>query len=654
MDIDFQAILQVFAVEADEHLAVMEDALLALEARPDDAESLYAVFRAAHTLKGDAGNLGFAAVAEFAHVMEDLLDRLRDGLLAVSPDVCALLLAAVDALRTAVPAALAGADALAPEHTALMARIAAAAEAADASDAAPLSPAVRFASPPPNDAIGRSPAADEPAARSDGSLSTGEPTSFDGSASFDGSLSIGGSAAIDGSAAFDGWISFDGSTSSDGSKSSDGLVSIDGSISIGGAMSFDGSASSDGSNPADGAAGASRLAAARARGRTLRVDVEKLDRTLDLVGEIAIARGRLAQMAEEGRPAAELLEAHREADRLHVELQEVVMKLRMVPLGPMVRPFARTVRDVAAAHGKEARLVVHGAEVEMDTSVVEQLREPLTHMVRNAVDHGIEPPEARRAAGKDPRGTVTLSACHDGSSIVIEMRDDGAGLSRERIAARARAAGLAADPERMSDAELFRLVFEPGFSTADHVTDLSGRGVGLDVVRRAVDALRGTLDVHSRPGEGTAVTLRLPLTLAVIEGFSVGVAGQTYVIPLDAVVECLELPRERHARGAHGMISLRGEALPFLRLRDHLGATGLPPRRESVVVVRHAGGRAGLVVDALLGGGQAVIKPLGRLFRDLPGVSGSTILGSGRVALILDVASLIREALQQQARAAAA
>jgi two-component system chemotaxis sensor kinase CheA len=536
-DEEFQAIVEVFAAEAAENLAAMEAALLELETHPADAERVAVVFRVVHTLKGDAGNLGFAPVAAFAHVVEDLLDRVRDAAHPVSAECVGILIEACDALREMVPAALAGAPAISAEHEALRERIADAA-AGDFLFAPTLAEAT-------------------------------------------------------------------------------------------------------------GAAAGAPQAAGPTRARTLRVGVEKLDRTLDLVGEIAIARGRIAQMLEDGRPAADVLEAHREADRLHMELQEVVMKLRMVPLGPVLRPYARSVRDVAQAHGKVAQLVIESDDVEMDTSVVEQLRDPLTHMVRNAVDHGIEMPEARLRAGKDACGTVTMRARHEGGSILLQVSDDGGGLSRARIAARARAAGLHADPERLPDAELFRMIFEPGFSTAETVTDLSGRGVGMDVVRRTVDALRGTLAVESREGAGTCITLRLPLTLAVIEGFSVRSAGETYVIPLDAVGECVEFPAVRQgADQLDGLIALRGEPLPFIRLSEFMGTSRVPRRRESVVVIRHEGTRIGLVVDTLLGEGQVVIKPLGRLFQNLPGISGSTILGSGRIALILDLPSLVREALR--------
>lgn len=391
------------------------------------------------------------------------------------------------------------------------------------------------------------------------------------------------------------------------------------------------------------------------RGRTLRVDIEKLDRILNLTGEIAIARGRLRQMLEErvGRTGEEVLEAHLEADRLYLDLQELVMKARMVPVGPIFRQYVRTVRDMAAATGKSVRLLTEAGDVEVDTRVIEHLRDPLTHMIRNAVDHGIEPPQGRQARGKDPCGHVSLRACHEAGSIVIQVADDGSGLDRERIVKQARSEGLVADPEKLTDAEIYRLVFEPGFSTAEAVTDLSGRGVGMDIVRRNVEALRGSVAIDSRQGEGTTITIRLPLTLAIIEGFAVGVGDETYVIPLEAVLECLELPAEEQHRGnGRGVIYLRGQALPYLRLRDQFALPGPSPPRENIVVVHHGGGQAGIAVDVLYGASQTVIKPLGDLFEGLPGIAGSTILGSGRVALILDVPSLLREAVGRQSQSA--
>jgi two-component system chemotaxis sensor kinase CheA len=384
------------------------------------------------------------------------------------------------------------------------------------------------------------------------------------------------------------------------------------------------------------------------------VDIDKLDRMMNLTGEIAVARGRLKQLLADvpGQVGEAILEVHGEADRLSLGLQELVMKVRMVPLGPLFRQYVRTVRDVAAAHGRQARLIIEGEDVEVDTTVVQHIHDPLTHLIRNALDHGIESPEVRMGRGKDPCGSVTLRAHREAGSIVIQIADDGAGLDRERILARARALGRVTEPEVLTDHELHRLVLEPGFSTAQQVTVLSGRGVGLDVVRRNVERLRGSVGIESRPGESTTITLRLPLTLAIIAGFAVGVENETYLIPLDTVVECLELPREvcPHADG-RGVLSVRGQALPYLRLREVFGLPSAPRGREHVVVVRHDGGRVGLAVDVLCGESQTVIKPLGPLFQGLPGIAGSAILGSGRVALILDVEALVRQAVPRRREA---
>ena len=364
---------------------------------------------------------------------------------------------------------------------------------------------------------------------------------------------------------------------------------------------------------------------ARGRGRSLRIDAERLDRMLDLCGEIAIARARVTDLLERGgsEAAPEALEAQRDTERLFFDLQELVLRARMVPIGGAFRPLARTVRDLAAQLGKRARLELVGEGVEIDNAVVEQLRDPIGHMVRNALDHGIETPGVRERLGKDPCGRLVLRAFHEGSTVGVELSDDGAGISRERVLARARQRGLVGPDELPSAAALD------------------------DLVRRNLEQLRGSPSVHSTPGEGTRITLRFPLTLAIIQGFRVQVGGETYVLPLEAVTECLDLPPEAQGRGrASGVFNLRGAGLPYLRLRSHFGLAGAPPERECVVVVQHEGGQAGLAVDALLGEGQTVVKPLGRLFRRLPGVAGSAILGDGRVALILDVPALMRRVLE--------
>ncbi|WP_257451164.1 chemotaxis protein CheA [Archangium lipolyticum] len=540
MDLDREQLLATFAEESGELLTEMEQQLLALETHPDE-EGLMAIFRGAHTVKGAAGALGFSAMADVAHVVEDVLEVVQERRLPVSDEQVSLLLESVDQLREMLQGALVGREGPLEGHESLLERLRA------------CSAALRQQARP--------------------SVSPAGPVEE---------------------------------------------------------------------------AGVEESHTGGRRGRTLRVDLEKLDRIATLTGELAIARTRLAQVLSTGT-VEEALEVHREADRLHEELREEVMRVRMVPVGPLFRQHLRTVRDLARTERKWARLALKGEDVEVDTALVDGLREPLLHLVRNAVDHGLETPDERRAAGKEACGTLVLRAFHEPGSLVVELSDDGRGLRYDRLREKARGLGL--EPERMTVEELEELVFLPGLSTADAVTEVSGRGVGMDVVRRSVEMLRGMVTLRSEEGRGTTVTLRVPLTLATIQGFSVGVGEETYVLPLEAVRECLELPAERCGQPGGGVLNLRGRSLPYLRLREVLGVEGPGPARENVVVLGHGGGRAGLVVDALHGEGQCVLKPLGRLFRHVPGVSGSTILGSGRVGLVLDVPTLLRMAVRQRTAA---
>lgn len=545
--LDRAELLQIFTAESEENLRDMEVSFVQLESAPQDEETLQAIFRAAHTIKGNAAGLGFPALAKFAHGVEDVLDGLRTGAMVLTTPLATILLQTVDALRQLVAAAVKGADELLPEHLELL---------------------------------------EDLMVEAGGGQHSGE---------------------------------------SESKKERRG---------------------GQGRRHADHSGGT--------RAQTLRVEIEKLDRMLNLTGEIAVARERLAGLLEETDHAKQLediLEAHRAADRLFMDLQEEVMKIRMVPLGPTFRQFVRTVRDVATAQGKLAYVELAGEDVDVDMNVIEHLRDPLTHIVRNAVDHGIEEPERRRELGKDQRGRLSLQAWHEGGSIVIKVQDDGAGLERSKVIERARAMGYTADFDKLNDHELFRLILEPGFSTASEVTEFSGRGVGMDVVRRNVEALRGVISIESRAGVGTTITIRLPLTLAIIRGFAVGVNEETYIMPLDAVIECIELPRDgSEAFASRGVINLRGQALPFVRLRDCFRLGGQPTERENVLVLRYHDQRVGLVVDRLFGENQTVIKPLSRTLGELPGVSGSAILGNGRVALILEVEGLLREALRHSGK----
>ena len=545
MEIDNELLLKTFVTENEDGLAQMEQALLDLEFRPDDAELLNTVFRVVHSFKGNAAIFELRYAQEFAHALEDLLDRIRTRQQDFSPDIADVLLTSQDVMRKFVSQAASGKDAATSQSKKLLQRIQLLIEGR--------SPRKRKGKRDP-----KLEATEIPAATLTEEIST---------------------------------------------------------------------------------------ESAQVAASTLRVDVRKLDRLLDLTGEIAIARGRTARLIEgkEQCSIEDLAEAHNIEAALQTELQELVMKVRMVPVGPMFRQYLRSVRDLAKELGKSVSLEIEGGDVEVDTSVVEHLRDPLLHMIRNAMDHGIELPEQRRQAGKQSAGTIVLRAWHEGGGISVEVQDDGAGLDRDKILEAARKRGITADPAEMSDHEVYQLVFESGVSTTAQVSNLSGRGVGMDVVRRNVQSLRGSVSISSQPGLGTTVHLRFPLTLAIIDGFAVEVGGNTYVIPLDRVIECVELPKERQSNDCSGVISLRGKPLPYLDLGQHFGCTAKAEGRRSVIVVRGESQVAGLAVDELQGQTQTVIKPLGKFFEGLRWAVGSAILGTGRVALILDVSTLLKE-----------
>ncbi|MDE3118647.1 MAG: chemotaxis protein CheA [Nitrospirota bacterium] len=385
--------------------------------------------------------------------------------------------------------------------------------------------------------------------------------------------------------------------------------------------------------------------------RFIRVEADKLDQLINLVGELVIA-GAGTHLLAQRAGLGDVLESASTLSRLLEEVRNNALGLRMVQIGATFQKFQRVVRDVSRDLGKDIELVITGGDTELDKSVVEQIGDPLMHLVRNAMDHGIEPHDVRLAAGKPARARLTLHAYHDSGSIVIEVSDDGGGLKRDKILKKARERGLVGEGQSLTDAEVHRLIFEPGFSTADQVSNLSGRGVGMDVVKRNIEALRGTVELTSRESVGTTVRIRLPLTLAIIDGFLVGVGPARYVIPLEMVLECVELsPAERQACMGEGYVNLRGQVLPYLRVRALFDLQGQAGSRESIVVVQYGGRKIGLVVDTLHGEFQTVIKPLGPLFRRLQGFSGFTILGTGEVALILDVPGLIQTVATKDAHA---
>ncbi|EHR69730.1 chemotaxis protein histidine kinase-like protein [Burkholderiales bacterium JOSHI_001] len=373
----------------------------------------------------------------------------------------------------------------------------------------------------------------------------------------------------------------------------------------------------------------------------LRVRADKLDGLIDMIGELVIASSG-AQLVAQRESSPAFMEAALRIEALVEDARDRALGLRMVPIGETFARFQRVVRDVSKQLGKDVELELTGGDTELDKAMVETVADPLMHLVRNSLDHGLELPDDREANGKPRQGKLALNAYHEAGQIVVEVSDDGRGLNRERILAKAIERGLVAPDAQPSDAEVHELIMQPGFSTAEKITDISGRGVGMDVVRRNIESLRGQMHIASHQGKGTTIQIRLPLTLAIIDGFLTTVGDTHYVAPLESVVECIETPQACSAgeRG-NGYFDLRGEVLPYVDLRRHFRCAGDPPPRQSMVIVRTDRTKVGLLVDRLLGQHQTVIKPLSRVFQQLRGIAGSTILGSGEVALVLDVSALV-------------
>ena len=383
--------------------------------------------------------------------------------------------------------------------------------------------------------------------------------------------------------------------------------------------------------------------------RMMRLPAFKLDTLVNQLGELLIATATLHEHSRQFNNS-DLTERVQQVQQLVDDIQGSALQLRMVQIGETFNRFQRVVHDIAADLGKDVHLVIEGAEAELDKSMVERISDPLMHLVRNALDHGLESAAERIKAGKSAHGSLLLRAYHDCGSIVIEIRDDGRGINREKVRQKALSKGLISANAELTLRQIDELIFEPGFSTADAVSNLSGRGVGMDVVRRNIEALRGTVDISSEPGYGTQFQLRLPLTLAIIDGFMVRVGQSRFVIPLDMVNECIELPAAMALDAATSYLNLRGEVLPFIYLNQLFGLDESTSDRRSIVVVRYGKQSAGLVVDQLLGEFQTVIKPLGKLFQFLQGISGSSILGSGDIALILDIPRLVQIHVQATER----
>ena len=600
-----------FFEEAAENLAQLEQLLLQLDVAGADDETLNAIFRCAHSVKGGAATFGFADVTELTHQMETLLDKLRRRELAPSTAAVDLLLQAGDALR-AMLARLQGGGGDPPDPRELLAGLRALADGRAAA-----TPGERLLE------LTVGPLPDRGAL--DGLVEL-----------FSEITDLGSIEPLDGGA--DGLYRFKVRTGCSDSELVD-LCSfhVDGSL-----LRI---------APFAAAPPAPRVVPPAGDAGTLRVPVDKVDELINLVGELITAESMLAQGCAALAPAVQLqlAAALAELQRHTRALQEAAMSIRMIPVSVVFSRFPRMLRELAAKTGKQVELVTQGEATELDKGMIEKITDPLTHLVRNSVDHGIETPAERRAAGKPETGRLTLAASHQGGSIVIELRDDGRGLSRQRLLAKARERGLHA-PDSLSDDEVWALIFAPGFSTAEVVSDVSGRGVGMDVVKKNIGALGGVVEIDNREGQGMAVRVRLPLTLAIMEGMTVRIGDERYVLPLAAVVESFRFaPDQLKTIGTRAqLVRLRDDYLPVLELQR---VVELPPqdglRDDEVMVVLEAEGqRIAVRVHELLGQQQVVVKSLEPNVGTVDNVAGATLMGDGRVALILDVGALVRRARQ--------
>jgi two-component system, chemotaxis family, sensor kinase CheA len=604
---------------------------------------LNAIFRAAHSIKGASGTFGFEDVAHFTHGLESLLDRLRAGEIQVTHGLVDLLLRSEDLLRELLARAAAGTPAPG-EMAALVA------ELHQASGVAGKSAPVPAAAHPSEPAIPKQtayrisfrPSTDLFQQGMDPLLILRDVAALGESVTTIEAGQLPPLAALDPEQCYLAWT-IRLQTSKTVEEIRDIFAFVEDSAEIRIEPEVE-------SRPGAVVVAEPRAAASGSGTASLRVATSKVDKLIDLVGELVIAQSMAKAIVEDFTPARlnHLREAMAETERYTRELQERVMSVRMLPIGQVFSRFPRLVRDVAAQLGKQVRIEMAGEETELDKGVVERMSDPLTHLVRNAIDHGIETPEERRRAGKPEEGLLRLEAYHQGGNVIVAVSDDGRGLDAERIRQKAVERGLIAESAVLTDEQARNLIFEPGFSTAETVSDVSGRGVGMDVVKRNVQALNGSVAVRTQAGGGTSVSIRLPLTLAILDGLLLKVGAETYVLPLVSIVESIR-PRPEQVRGVAGkgeVVAVRGETLPLMRLHRlfAIPTEVTDPCRGLTVIMESGGQRAALLVDELLGQQQVVVKSLEAHYRKVQGVLGATILGDGRPALILDAAGLAQAA----------
>jgi len=703
-DFDLTQFYQIFFEEAGENLDQMEQMLLNLDLSEANDEELNGIFRCAHSIKGGSATFGFSDVAELTHKMESLLDRLRRHEIKAIPEMVDVLLESADASRSLLARHQAGGEGDVLPTADLVARISrlAAGEGAQVvASAAPVpAPAPAVAVPAPAPVV---PAAPQPAPAAPnglrhlhikiGPLEVIE--SVDAVKELFRDIPGLGSIedlpcdepqtrlfAVQTHSTDDDLLdlmAFHVSKEQVQISSQDAVaaatpVSAAAPVAANAEAAAEVHSADEVTHPAaavpegeaygifDGAPGAPSIKPVAAAAKTatrpnmaqmestsIRVDVKKVDQLINLAGELVIIQAMLAQNSRALDPSAnqQLLAGLADLDRNTRDLQEAVMSIRMIPMSTVFSRFPRMLRDLANKLDKKINLVTQGEATELDKGLVEKITDPLTHLVRNSLDHGIESPEDRIKAGKSETGTLTLAASHQGGSIVIEVRDDGKGMNREKILKKARERGMDVS-DSMPDSEVWMLIFAPGFSTADVVTDVSGRGVGMDVVRKNIAALNGSVEIDSVEGVGMRVSIRLPLTLAIMDGMSVGVGEEVYILPLSSVVESFQVNAADVSSVTQGsqLVKVRDEYMPVIELEKVFGVprTEASQRSDIMVVVESDGSRVALLVDELLGQHQVVVKNLESNYRKVPNVSGATILGDGTVALILDTSSLVRRA----------
>ncbi|CAH6660848.1 chemotaxis protein CheA [Pseudocitrobacter vendiensis] len=631
MSMDISDFYQTFFDEADELLADMEQHLLDLVPSDPDTEQMNAIFRAAHSIKGGAGTFGFSVLQETTHLMENLLDDARRGEMPLNTDIINLFLETKDIMQEQLDAYKSSQepDAASFEYICQALRqLALEAKGESAPPATRLTVVEKAEPPQGNSRITLS------------RLKPGEPEML--------KEELGNLATLS-----DVTLGVDSlSATLEGDVNQDDIVAVLCFVIEADQITFDAEPVAE-TVPATAPtlvpvapARAEREKPARASESTsIRVAVEKVDQLINLVGELVITQSMLAQRSTELDPVqhGDLITSMGQLQRNARDLQESVMSIRMMPMEYVFSRFPRLVRDLASKLGKQVELTLQGSSTELDKSLIERIIDPLTHLVRNSLDHGIELPETRIAAGKSEVGNLILSAEHQGGNICIEVTDDGAGLNRERILAKALSQGLAVH-DNMTDDEVGMLIFAPGFSTAEQVTDVSGRGVGMDVVKRNIQEMGGHVEIQSKQGAGTTIRILLPLTLAILDGMSVKVCDEVFILPLNAVMESLQ-PRDEDLHplaGGERVLEVRGEYLPLVELWKVFDVQGAKTEATQgiVVILQSAGRRYALLVDQLIGQHQVVVKNLESNYRKVPGISAATILGDGSVALIVDVAAL--------------